>query len=509
MCKPYLTLVAVLLFAVAVSAIDISDQIYIVGTNTATYLQQEEDHQRWMWDDLSTELTISRATIGITAELYQPKRLLFGNPPDSIEHNEITRRFLRYQDDDITVYVGNYEKTLGRGLVFRSYYDSALDEDKIVDGVMASTDVGDFADVTALFGSLQEEGHDNAHKARGAEINLYPFGLFEDLPNRMLSLKGEIVSSEVDVSGTGHNVQLLGGGGSFNWDYCDAYGEYVQRQGYDEYGDLDDNDGSGLYVSGNVYLPYVSLSGEYKDYDHLSSPFCSPPPATHSGQSINNGGNESGYIITAGSKPFDPLYVEGGYAKSETDGELYNTSVITSELVEYYFLSRFDVPFESLDMTLEAGYTSWDEATYREDNIIGDLKSGQLRTWPWGRLTYNFLDDHTVLLEGEYEKRTVHSIDQTYTDRRWDAGYTFRSMAGFTVRYEDSNELVTELYGTSSEDVREINQWVWYESFVDIGAGRKLTLGYGSTRGGIVCSSGVCRHEAPFKGFKIELTGSF
>lgn len=500
---------ALLLLAVSANAIDVGDNVYIIGTNTATYLQQKEDRARWMWDDLAAELTVMNATIGIQAELYQPKRLKFGNPPGSEEHNVISRRYLRYKDDTITAYIGHYEKTLGRGLVFRSFDDKALDEDNIVDGVMASTDVMDFADVTALFGSWTEEGHDNPHKARGAEVNLYPFGLFEDLPNRMINLKGEIVSAEVDDEGVGRDLQMLGGGGSFSWEYFDVYAEYVQRKGYDAYADLNDNGGTGLYVSGNAYIPYLSIGAQYKDYDHIAYPFCDPPTVTHSGQSLNDGGNEKGYMFTAGSRPFDELYVEGGYAKSESDPEVSGTSTMTSELQEYYAKSTFDIPFEALDMTLEAGYTYWDESSLREDTVLGNLTTGTLRKWPWGKLHYSFLDDHSVSLEGEYESRTLHQIERTYTDRRWDIGYTFRSITGVTVRYEDSNELVYERFGPGTNDIREVHQWVWYEGFVDIGAGRKLTVGYGAQRGGYVCSSGVCREEAPFTGFKIELTGSF
>ncbi|MCP4231363.1 MAG: hypothetical protein GY771_14610, partial [bacterium] len=506
--KTILTLSLLLSVTVLSNALDLGDQIYIMGNTTATYLQQKENRQRWMWDDLSAELTVMNATIGIQADLYQPKRLKFGNPPDSLEHNEIDRRYFRYRDDTFTAYIGHYEKTLGRGLAFRSFNNLAFDEDNIVDGVMASTDIYDFADITALFGSWTEEGHDKPHKARGGEINLYPFGLFESLPDRMLGLKGELVSAEVDVGGVGYDLQMLGIGGSFNWDYFDVYSEYVYRSGYDVYGKVDNNYGTGIYVSGNVYIPYISIGGQFKDYHHLKYPFCDPPTVTDSGQSINDGGNEWGYMFTAGSRPFDELFVEGGYAKSEMDPEIVGSTTNTGDLQEFFFASNYQVPFDFFDATLEAGYTYWDESSLRVDPNLGNLTTGTLRKWPWGKLHYNPFDDHAISMEGEYESRTLHQSERTYTDRRWAIGYTFRSITGVTARYEDSNELVSERFGNGINDIRKVHQWIWYEGFVDIGSGRKLTLGYGAQRGGYVCSSGVCPEEAPSTGFKVEFTGS-
>jgi len=214
-------------------------------------------------------------------------------------------------------------------------------------------------------------------------------------------------------------------------------------------------------------------------------------------------------MVTGGSRLFDELYVEGGYAKLDSDPEINGTTTSTGEIQEYYATSTFDLPFESLDMTIEAGYTYWDESSLDSDPTLGDLATGTLRKWPWGKLHYNFQDDHSVSLEGKYESRTLHQSKRTYTDRSWDIGYTFRSITGVTVSYEDSNELVSERFGPGIDDIRKVHQWLWYEGFVDIGSGRKLMLGYGAQRGGYVCSSGVCREEAPFTGFKIEFSGSF
>lgn len=54
------------------------------------------------------------------------------------------------------------------------------------------------------------------------------------------------------------------------------------------------------------------------------------------------------------------------------------------------------------------------------------------------------------------------------------------------------------------------NRWVGLELVLNISSQNRLTLYYGSQRGGLVCSNGVCRYIKPFNdGFKLSLTSVF
>ena len=57
------------------------------------------------------------------------------------------------------------------------------------------------------------------------------------------------------------------------------------------------------------------------------------------------------------------------------------------------------------------------------------------------------------------------------------------------------------------------NSWLWGEVrlswYNKYFQNQVLTIGYGSRRGGMVCSSGVCREESAFSGLNVTLESSF
>jgi hypothetical protein len=87
------------------------------------------------------------------------------------------------------------------------------------------------------------------------------------------------------------------------------------------------------------------------------------------------------------------------------------------------------------------------------------------------------------------------------------------------VSYEDTDERTQELVdpGDPLNNVPSVyrykNNWLWGEVrltwYSRTFQNHVLTLGYGSQRGGLVCSSGVCHEQAPFNGLKIALESSF
>jgi len=54
------------------------------------------------------------------------------------------------------------------------------------------------------------------------------------------------------------------------------------------------------------------------------------------------------------------------------------------------------------------------------------------------------------------------------------------------------------------------NTWAAIEFVYNINSSHRLSLMYGSQKGGLLCSNGVCRIIEPFTdGFKLELTSLF
>lgn len=489
-----------LVTAGAAAAYDVGGEVNLTGSNEIYSLRQKEDGRYWTWDEFRAELGIGqRFGIGFIAEFNQPKRDMFG--ADDEYFNDITRKYFRYHDKVFNAYVGDYQKTVGRGLLFRSYENEELDEDNIVEGAMVDADVFDLGEVTGFYGENRREGYDYDDRVRGLAADFRPIRYFS-------VMAGIVRCSMEDALGNPVDTQLNGFGGGFYWDYADFYAEYADRNGWDV--NVNQNqDGRGYYLNGNVYLPWrnVAVGLQYKDYDHLFYPYSSPPTATHSGRSINEGVNEKGYMVSVSTRPVRRFKAEGGYAALDsrpvTIGNLRNERAIT----EYYFAARYDFP--KPDLIVEGGYTYWDQ----HDRLVGPggSESGELRKWPSVKVTYAFLDDLSAFGEFEYEVKTGHrpgpEDDTTY--KRFDAGLSYRSLTGFTLRYEDSGKLEREDWGSLPNQYRDADRWVWCEGYLNILGAHTLTVGYGGQRGGFVCSGGVCKQEAPFKGLRITLTSSF
>jgi hypothetical protein len=484
----------------AAAAYDVGGDVNLTGSNEAYCLRQKEDGRYWAWDELQAELGIGqRFGIGFVAEFNQPKRDMFGDPDEYF--NDITRRYFRYRDKSFDAYVGDYQKTVGRGLLFRSYENEELDEDNIVEGAVVDGKVFDLGEITGFFGENRREGYDYDDRVRGLAADFRPI--------RYFSVMAGIVRCDMeDAAGNPVDTQLNGFGGGFYWDYADFYAEYADRDGWDVTANRN-RDGRGYYLNGNVYLPWrnVAVGVQYKDYDHLFYPYSSPPTVTHSGRSINEGVNEKGYMVSVSTRPVRPFKAEGGYAALEsrpvTIGNFRDEWAIT----EYYFLARYDFP--KPDLIVEGGYTYWDE--YSRLVGPGGTKTGELRKWPTVKATYDFMKDFSVFGEFEYEIKTVYptGADEDTTYRRIDSGVSYRSLTGFTLRYEDSSRLERENWGSLPNQYREVDRWIWYEGYLNILGSHTLTVGYGGKRGGLVCSGGVCYQETPFKGLRITLTSSF
>ncbi|UCE26369.1 MAG: hypothetical protein JSW52_08405 [Candidatus Coatesbacteria bacterium] len=501
------TLSMILLTAGVAAAYDVGGDVNLTGSNEAYCLRQKEDGRYWAWDELQAELGIGqRFGIGVVAEFNQPKRDMFGDPDEYF--NEITRKYFRYRDKVFEAYIGDYQKTVGRGLLFRSYDNEELDEDNIVEGALVDADVFDLGEITGFFGENRREGYDYDDRVRGFAADFRPI--------RYFSIMAGIVRCNMEDSlGNPVDTQLNGFGGGFYWDYADFYAEYADRAGWDVSVNRN-RDGRGYYLNGNVYMPWRNLAVgiQYKDYDHLYYPYSSPPTVTHSGRSLNEGANEKGYMVSVSTSPFRRFKAEGGYAALESRPVTVADYRITREITEYYFLARYDFP--KPELIVEGGFTYWDEYTFQRyegsDPNLGDIEVGELRKWPTVKATYDFMEDFSVFGEFEYEIFTRYRTgpDEDTTYRRIDSGLSYRSLTGFTLRYEDSSRLERELWGDPLLDqYRDVDRWIWYEGYLNILGSHTLTVGYGGQRGGLVCSGGVCRQEAPFKGFRVTLTSSF
>jgi hypothetical protein len=518
-------LILVFTAAAGAGAVGITDWLSVNGTNEAVYLRQREDGHRWTWDTLQTEVRAWRFAVGVEAEFDHPRRPLI-EPTTvegfDIEGDEIVQRYARYRDDIFDLRAGDFDKTLGKGLTLRSYEDRDLDVYQRLDGGVAEACVAigerEWGDVTALWGrssreieAMTSEGPEEIGKDKvgGGQLTVRPVDFFYLTGS---AARAEVINVNAQIQGypTERNTLYAGGLGG-GWQYFDLYGEYAVRDGYDAVF-AEDVEGKGFYGIVTGYLPRSSVSFQYKLYDHLAYRYNNPPPVSVDEYMITGPGSpnprEWGYYVQASANPVTDVRVRGGY--SYADDRVGEDHIKNEEVEQYFGNVRYDLPWP---VVLEGEYEYLGKL-----DIFGEDVSGEIKRTPSLAVSWTPWDEHSFSTKFEREEETDYTNDDVFVYNRADVGYTYSSWLGLTVSYEDSDKTARELVDPRDppkvpSEYRYKNSWLWGEVrlswYNEIFQNHVLTIGYGSRRGGMVCSSGVCQIESAFSGLKVTLESSF
>lgn len=511
--------------AAGAGGVGITDWLSVNGTNEAVYMRQREDGHRWTWDTFQTEVRAWRFAVGVEAEFDHPRRpLIEATTPEAfdIEGDEIVQRYARYRDDIFDLRAGDFDKTLGKGLTLRSYEDRDLDVYQRLDGGVAEACVAigerEWGDVTALWGrssrpieATTTEGPEEIgwDRVGGGQLTVKPVDSFY--------LTGSAVRAEVkNVDAQGYPTEentLYAGGLGGGWQYFDLYGEYAVRDGYDSIF-AEDVEGKGFYGIVTGYLPRSSVSFQYKLYDHLAYAYNNPPPVSVDEYMITGpdspSSGEWGYYVQASANPVTDVRVRGGY--SYADDKVGENDVKAEEVEQYFGNVRYDLPWP---VVVEGEYEYLGKL-----HIFGEDVSGDIKRTPSLAVSWTPWDEHSFSTKFEREEETDYTAGgRVFVYNRADAGYTYSSWLGLTVSYEDSDKTARELVdpGDIPNGIQPVyrykNSWLWGEVrlswYNEIFQNHVLTIGYGSRRGGMVCSSGVCQIESAFSGLKVSLESSF
>lgn len=507
----------VLAAAAGAGAVDVTDWLSINGTNEAVYMRQREDGHRWTWDTLQTEVWAWRFAAGVEAEFNHPRRPVYETTDLDIEGNEIVQRYGRYRDDIFDLRAGNYDKTLGKGLTLRSYEDRDYGVYQRLDGGVADASVAfgerEWGDVTALWGrnKHEKEKQEKYDRVVGGQLTVRPADFFYVTGS---GVKADVVEN-VETSGrdTSENTVYAGGLGG-GWQYFDLYGEYAVRDGYDTIFQ-EEIEGKGFYGIVTGYLPRSSISFQYKLYDDLAYRYNNPPPVSVDEYMITGPDpvtprGEWGYYVQASANPVGDVRVRGGY--SYADDRVGEHEEKNNEVEQYFTNVRYDLPWP---VFVEGEYEHLGKLNYSGEDVFGDIRripSLAVGWTPW--------DAHSFAAKFVREEKTDYTVDgRTFVYNRADVGYTYSSWLGLTVSYEDTDQTAQELIdpGDPLNEILPVyrykNHWLWGEVrlswYNEVFQNHVLTIGYGSRRGGYVCSSGVCKTEVSFTGLKVALESSF
>ncbi len=424
-----------------------------------------------------------RLRLGVRMLELQPS-----NVDEFLYQMEYERRYLdkvyaQFVVGDWEIWSGDVYETFGRGLVLNLfenrdlYFDSGLRGGKVCYRTKRVR-------FKAIYGRSREWYLVKDENVGGLN--------FEFRPRRELTLGASVVHQE-GLSYEEHFLPEVYAGYEF---YPFAiYGEYAQKWEYD----FRERTGSGLFASLTAATAGVAAQLNYKYYKFgEENPFSTPPIcqreyttkllSTH--PHIPYIDDQMGYELDISASPWEELYFNLNLSQSSRQE---GASLLPSLKQDYAPFREIFIECEYYarrDLTVKVGL-GWNEEAR---NNFWQKKTGSM-----AEAIYNISDLWSVtwLLERMWVddvefKREFAENYQTLTLSRAPYG-------SITFSYENSS------YYSHTEG----DEWIGGEIALNIKSKHRLVLFYGRERGGLKCTSGVCRPVQPFEGFKITYEGRF
>ena len=188
---------------------------------------------------------------GIQLSAFQPPDPTESNDPSSFN---VTHRYLEAYSDNGTVRAGHYYALFGQGMTLNAYEQRDIRVDTNLEGLHIRGDRGPLSVTllsgTTVGGKMENETRPRTDRLQGGDVE---FGWWQT----GITLGASAVELQWRDRPT---RDLRGGRMAIFRGTLDAQGEYaeIQRPG---------RNGKGLYLSANLGIGPLQLSGEYKDYD--------------------------------------------------------------------------------------------------------------------------------------------------------------------------------------------------------------------------------------------------
>jgi hypothetical protein len=135
-------------------------------------------------------------------------------------------------------------------------------------------------------------------------------------------------------------------------------------------------------------------------------------------------------------------------------------------------------------------------------NIVDPGTSDIIRTFTIPvEVKYDFMKKYSVQLNTEFQK-VFNSIR---VKQKFYNAYLSAAVS------RSPNLVLAYNMELSSDEEDPTGKKVWYQGEVTykFSSANSITVSYGSERGGLKCSSGICRYVSPFHGFRLTVINNF
>lgn len=392
-----------------------------------------------------------------------------------------------YSHPKVEFLIGNFYQVFGRGLCFRSYLNEDFRYDKVLFGGKTTFHILK-SDITLFAGKMKniifqenkyQYENDTTDQLRGGEIIIYPLPYLE-IGGRYVRL-----NKEKDITPRAF-TEIFGPSVSFTYNFFDLYYEFCEKlstrevlggrkKGYGHYLATSFTfTGFGLNLEGMKY-DSIDFGGEGYRYNDVPTP-------SKEGISINRGRDEKGGNISLNFTPFDFLNYENSYGYLQTNKK----DKYLKELINKIIFKKN----EDFNNTFTFEYLK-----KKGIEIKVDIEE-ELKFINETELSFN---NHTFNLE--IPLSFVSDDTLKYKDFGIIFEYQYNPYFILTISYQKTTKKIPKY---EYED-----KWLLLEGTFFLTQNIIWRIRVGQERGGLICSGGVCRYEAPFSGMKISLQTRF
>lgn len=492
-------------------------------------------------------ININNVIIGFRYEISDP--IEYGR-----NFKGIRKRFVEYNHDiGISARAGDFWDIVSRGMTMNVFEDRSLGYDTGIDGVrlVYKNTFGTknpFKLKTAFLGGNMEYSdylnptRIETYKVRDANVEISPWRNFT-LGTNYVFAKGKIPNS---LDTTNIKAELPEVYLGFTYKDFTFYSSYAHKSVMSEPNNTPNyrgfsSQGDGMYSSLSFSKAGFGITLDYKNYrfdltgpdnratDRPSKllPFQNPPTAQkeHSSTLISRNPHVTNFNDEVGGQ-LDIIYVASEKLYFNLNlgiaSEHYQYADVDSTAVISYQRVARDNNFIP-DISNDAFNPFWEyfieTEYYATEKLYTKLAFARQSSVVYNQITPSAsekiltstiplevkyeLDNNFALkvnLEQQWEYNSIRTGEKSFMNQYASINLTKSPYLGVTVSGEFTND---------KEEPTGKSSWFLGEIIYKLNQKNQITFSYGSERGGLKCTNGICRYVNPFEGFRATILTSF
>ncbi len=498
------------------------------------------------FEDLAdARLNVNGVTFGLRYDISDPRE--YGRDTIGID-----KRYIEYKHDiGITLRAGDYYEIIGRGLSLNTFEDRQLAYDTGIDGarVIYQKSFGKKNPMKlkaqVLAGNISYVDYLDLDREEKYKIrNVY--GEFS--PYKFLTFGASYLYSVAELPEQGENTivktDLPEFGLMLNTSDVQWYISYAHKSARvspnSVYPEAFTGFGDGVYSSLSYSTGDVGITLDYKNYrfdvtlpDNRSPirptralPYQNPPTAQREHTStlisryphvVDFNDEVGGQVdVIYAATPDLTFYLNGAIASRHYEySDIDTGSALVYQRVDRgsSFLPDLNDPFSPFwefyvegeyyitpEIYAKVAFDRQSNTLYNQQNPLNSEKT-MTSTIPLEfKYTFQQLNTLKLIFETQWVNNSIRTGNKTFTNQLVSLSYSRSPYLNATVGFEFTDD---------EEEPTGRDSWYIGEVTYRINESNTVTVSYGSQRGGLTCTNGICRFVQPFQGFRLGVATQF